>query len=233
MKTIRQYLKTQTDYRHEGSIAYKTRHKRMNFFNKYFENYILENCFGKNGKLTILDVGGVPEYWQYLGFKYIDRVSITSLNIVIENVPNSLRNVITPVKGTATDMHEFDDKSFDLVFSNSVIEHVGSFKEQEMMAREMHRVARHGFLQTPNKYFFMEPHFLFPYFQLLPTYVKRKMVLRFNLGHFPKANTIEEANSIVESVHLLSNRQLKKLFPHAQERKEKWIGLTKSYILYW
>lgn len=75
---------------------------------------------------------------------------------------------ISSVSGDATDLREYEDKSFNLVFSNSVIEHVGDFTAQRKMAKEMMRVGKHCYLQTPNRYFPLEPHFLFPCFQFLP-----------------------------------------------------------------
>ena len=62
-------------------------------------------------------------------------------------------------------MDFFKDKSFDAVFSNSVIEHVGTFEDQKMMANEVIRVTNFYFIQTPNLYFPIEPHFLVPFFQ--------------------------------------------------------------------
>lgn len=50
------------------------------------------------------------------------------------------------------------DKKFDWVFSNAVIEHVGSKKEQLLFINEMLRVGRNVFFTTPNKYFPIESH---------------------------------------------------------------------------
>ncbi len=52
----------------------------------------------------------------------------------------------------------FADKAFDWVFSNAVIEHVGSSGDMSLFLNEMMRVAVNVFFTTPNKYFFAESH---------------------------------------------------------------------------
>ena len=69
--------------------------------------------------------------------------------------------------GDATDLSPFKDKSFDIVHSNSVIEHLYNFENQKKMASEIMRVGQKHIVQTPNKYFFLEPHLsYFPFFNL-------------------------------------------------------------------
>lgn len=76
----------------------------------------------------------------------------------------------------------FEDNSFDLVFSNAVIEHVGSLQQQERFLLESVRVARkHIFLTTPNRWYPIELHTLLPFVHFLPKQVHRK-ILRL-LGH--------------------------------------------------
>jgi len=71
----------------------------------------------------------------------------------------------------------FADRSFDWVFSNAVIEHVGGIEEQRKFASEISRVARCGyFVTTPNKFFPIEPHTLLPLYQFLPERWQRKVV---------------------------------------------------------
>ncbi len=52
----------------------------------------------------------------------------------------------------------FDDDSFDLVYSNAVIEHVGQEPEQRQFAAEHARVGKHWILTTPNRLFPIESH---------------------------------------------------------------------------
>ncbi len=61
----------------------------------------------------------------------------------------------------------FGDREFDIAFSNSVIEHVPP-ELQAAFAAEVSRVADRYFVQTPNRYFPIEPHYQLPLFQFLP-----------------------------------------------------------------
>lgn len=75
---------------------------------------------------------------------------------------------VQPLAGDATDLREFGDSSFDVVFSNSVIEHLFTFENQRRMAREVQRVGKAFWVQTPNFWFPMEPHFHVPGWQWMP-----------------------------------------------------------------
>ncbi|MBC8844888.1 class I SAM-dependent methyltransferase, partial [Escherichia coli] len=75
----------------------------------------------------------------------------------------------------ATDLSEIDDQQFDIVFSNSVIEHLYTWENQEKMAKEVLRVGKYHFIQTPNYWFPIEPHWVFPFFQFLPKSIRIRL----------------------------------------------------------
>jgi SAM-dependent methyltransferase len=62
----------------------------------------------------------------------------------------------------------FADGSFDLGFSNAVLEHVGDREAQRAFVHELCRVARRVFLTTPNRLFPLEVHTLLPFVHWLP-----------------------------------------------------------------
>jgi Methyltransferase domain len=62
----------------------------------------------------------------------------------------------------------FEDDSFDLAFSNAVVEHVGEREEQRRFVAELCRVAPQVFLSTPNRWFPVETHTLLPFIHWLP-----------------------------------------------------------------
>ena len=124
------------------------------------------------------------------------------------------------------------DASFDVVFSNSVIEHVGTYQDQIQMAKEVRRVGKRYFVQTPNKYFPLEPHFLFPLFQFLPINIRVLLLQNFKLGWFSKTPDKVKAREIVESIRLLDKREFISLFPNAELYEEKIFGMTKSFVVY-
>jgi ubiquinone/menaquinone biosynthesis C-methylase UbiE len=135
------------------------------------------------------------------------------------------------VKGDARDL-KFPDASFDVVFSNSVIEHVGELPDQCKMAEEVKRVGKRYFVQTPNKFFFIEPHFLFPCFQFLPINVRAWLAMNFKLGWFSRQSSFAQAKYLVESIKLFSRSELLALFPESNLYEEKILGMVKSFIVY-
>jgi hypothetical protein len=100
------------------------------------------------------------------------------------------------------------------------------------MAEEVRRVGKRYFVQTPNLYFPIEPHFVFPLFQFLPIWLRVWLVTHFDLGWYAKIPDRDRALKEVSSIRLLTKKKLRKLFPQARIFEEKYLGLTKSYIVY-
>jgi SAM-dependent methyltransferase len=177
--------------------------------------------------LSILDVGGTPAVWERIGFAGRQDVEITLINL--EPQPMQWNN-ITAVAGDARDMSRFATHQFDVVYSNSVIEHVGDRLSVERMAAEVQRVGKHYFLQTPNRYFPIEPHFVFPFFQFLPRFIRIELLRRFELGWMQRQNNPEHAARDVDSINLLSKPEVRDLFPGAKIELENVLGLAKSIM---
>ena len=222
-------------------VSRACRKKRMSEFEDfYFKKVLSSNALSR--KITVLDLGGTLSYWESLNFRYFNSADFIILNLNKIDVSDTYENVRS-VSGDATNLSEYVDKQFDLVFSNSVIEHVGDFEKQKHMASEMQRTGAHYYLQTPNKWFFMEPHFMLPYFQLLPLNL-RAFLIRFfkvgkkhakGMGFDPDGDwgeNWEQAVKIASCVRLLTRKELKQLFPDAIVRKEKFLFMTKSFYLF-
>lgn len=181
------------------------------------------------GHVEILDIGGTQEFWSLMTGGDPGNVRVTLLNIEHQKVTS--RQFVSAV-GDARAMPEYPDKSFDVVFSNSVIEHVGSYEDQRRMASEVARVGRRYFIQTPNKRFPLEPHFLFPFFQYLPGAIRAQMVHRFNVGWYRRIPDLAAARAEVDSIQLLTRGKFVALFPGATIYEEKMLGLVKSFVAY-
>lgn len=130
-------------------------------------------------------------------------------------------------------MHMFEDQAFDIIFSNSVIEHVGSIQNQRKFADEVKRVGKSYWIQTPNRMFPIEPHFLFPFFQFLPGGLRKIIAKTWKYSHYKQwgANNtfiLEELSDI----RLLSRRELMSLFDAGSLYEEKYVFLTKSLVIY-
>jgi hypothetical protein len=208
------------DNRNRRSLAAKLRRKRAAFFEGLITP--LEQ------PVRILDIGGTESYWKTMDLISCERVTIVLLNIQAVHV--TLPNCVG-VAGDARNLC-YEDKSFDVIFSNSVIEHVGNYSDQARMADEIRRVGKRYFVQTPNRYFPIEPHFLFPFFQFLPVEMRMWLLMNFNLGWFAKMTDEIKARQTVESIRLLGVDEFACLFPGANLYKEKILGLTKSLIVY-
>jgi hypothetical protein len=95
-----------------------------------------ERCFRPGERTTILDVGGTAFNWQLVEA----RSRITLLNLELPEGFDELPPNYGLVVGSALDL-EFEDGAFDVGFSNSVIEHLGTREKQEAFAREIRRVS--------------------------------------------------------------------------------------------
>jgi SAM-dependent methyltransferase len=182
-----------------------------------------------DGQVEILDIGGTQEFWTLMTGEDPGNVRVTLLNI--EHQPVTSPKFISAA-GDARSMPQFADKSFDVVFSNSVIEHVGSYEDQRRMAGEVLRTGKRYFVQTPNRRFPLEPHFLFPFFQYLPSWARARMVHRFDMGCYKRIPDYAEAKAVVDSIQLLSRRRFAALFPDARMHVERLAGLPKSFVAY-
>ena len=214
-------LKSIVDGISQNSLAAKLRRKRFALFTALMSKV--------PRPLRILDVGGTEVFWKMMDFMRESDVEITLFNRskIQVSYPN-----FTSIVGDARDMGQFGDNEYDVVFSNSLIEHVGSYVEQKRVAHEIVRIGKRYFVQTPNYYFPIEPHFLFPFFQHLPLKLKVFLLRHFNLGWYKKTKNHQKATETVNSIRLLRERELKQLFPGAKIYREKFFGLTKSLIFY-
>jgi hypothetical protein len=177
--------------------------------------------------VRILDVGGTNEFWQQRGWANRADVQITTLNLQAE--PQQHQNII-PLVGDATDLRQFDRGSFDIAFSNSVIEHLFSFANQSAMAGEIRRVGRAYWVQTPNYWFPVEPHFHVPGWQWLPEMTRVALIRRRRCGWRGPCADRDKARQLVREIRLMSRRELRRLFPEATLLPERFCGLVKSWI---
>ena len=214
-------LSRPADNRRDDSLANRLRRKRMRVFWDLVDRLPTP--------VRVLDVGGTVDFWRQMGLGERDGIEVLVLNVSAQDAAGPQLRSVT---GDARDLSAFEDDSFDVVFSNSVIEHLETRHNQELMASEVRRVGRRYFVQTPNRYFLLEPHFLFPGFQFLPVGGRVALVRRFPLGHHDAIRDPVAARSAVTEIRLLASRELRELFPGAELFRERILGMTKSLIAY-
>ncbi len=195
------------------------------FRRKRMERFVKE--LGVTAQTRILDVGGIPETWEALPWRP---------TIVLLNMPRTRSEMTGSQSWVAGDgcSLPFRDLSFDVVFSNSVLEHVGGSANQERFAREVERVGRGYWVQTPNLWFPVETHLLTPFIHWLPRSWQRVVVPRFTVWGALRGISRDRRQYYFEhylsDVRLLGCRQLSSLFPGACLIRERVCGLTKSLI---
>ena len=111
----------------------------------------------------------------------------------------------------------FEPGSFEIAYSNSLVEHLDP-ADRPRFAAEIRRVAGRYWVQTPNRYFPIEPHVLLPGFQFLPEAARRRL-WRLGMPRTP-----------YEPIELLGAAELRELFPDAVILRERFAGITKSLI---
>jgi len=184
--------------------------------------------FRPTEQTRLLDIGGAPNTWLAESNPDL-RFPVTLVNLRFPDPKVQSDSRFTPVNGDATDL-PFADASFDIAFSNSVIEHMTTWERQQTFAAEARRVARKLWIQTPARSFPLEPHVLAPFFQYLPRNLQTRIARYFTLWGLltkPSAARVEE---MLSDIRLLTYREMKQLFPDCLILKERVLGLTKSYV---
>jgi hypothetical protein len=200
------------------------RRRRMKTFYKLFP---------LNETTRLLDIGGAPNTWldESGTDESVDWApfAVTMVNLRYPD-PAARRDWrFTPVEGDATAL-PFADASFDIAFSNSVIEHMTTWERQQAFAAEARRVAGRLWIQTPARSFPLEPHLLAPFFQYWPRGLQRRLARNFTLWGLMVRPDDARVEEMLCDIRLLTLREMKELFPDCTILKERMLGLTKSYI---
>jgi hypothetical protein len=160
----------------------------------------------------VLDVGGTDRSWWFVNW----AGPITRCNLA--QTASGTRVV---ADGRCL---PFRDQAFDVTFANSVIEHINTLEGQARFAREIQRTGRRFFVQTPNRWFPIEPHYLLPGFHFLPVAVQRWLHTHFNIGTMRKWDPFG-------AIRLMTRRELQHLFPTATLVPERLGPFVKSWYV--
>ncbi len=181
---------------------------------------------------SVLDVGGRPFIWELLKEHY----QVVPKRLILLNTPDDgFARRAADYSVEIADGRElpYADKSFDLVFSNSVIEHVGTHAQMAQFANECDRVGKQLYVQTPNRWFPLEAHFGAAFIHWLPRSWYKKLSF-LSVRYLMALNNPNEKyyfDQEFETTDLLSKKRLQSLFPNKEIMAEKAIGFTKSFIV--
>jgi len=193
-------------------ISAQFRARRRFGFNELFpaENY---RC--------LLDVGGTVKFWN----DYEDR-DVTIVNLAEDIGYDDVR----VVRADGCNL-PYGDASFPLVFSNSTLEHVGVREKQWEFAGELRRVGQTLYCQTPNRWFPFEVHYLCLFVHWWPRLLRNHFVVRYLTGWGWIVRPDRKAVSdYADYVNLLTANEMRAMFPDCELVREKFLGLTKSFI---
>ena len=194
-------------------------------FLRYFRSKRMKefsNILKLNSATRIIDIGGGPYNWTLIP----EEPSVTMINIQGDPWEKG-RFRMEIGDGCAL---RFKDASFDIAYSNSVIEHLGSWENQQRFAEEVRRIAPRYYVQTPYRWFFVEPHLITPFIHFFPKTIQRRLLRNFTIHGLITRPTRDVVNQFVAETRLLTVTEMKRLFPDAIILRERFLGMTKSII---
>ena len=202
-----------------STVSARVRARRWDMFSAYFPDV---------SGMRVLDLGGTVSTWKNAPVRPVEVVLVN----LKDQRENSLLDWMTAFVADACALPaEVRSQRFDLVYSNSVLEHLGGHARREAFAASVHDAAPRHWVQTPYRYFPIEPHWLFPAFQFLPVGVRAAVTRRWKVGNrrAPR-RPLDAAVSSVLGIELLSKVEMQHYFPQSQIAYERFCGLVKSLI---
>ena len=171
--------------------------------------------FPEATELKILDVGGfVSKHAAQILDEHPNKQKLASINIS-QGELMSIRDVYPDLPVSVADARQlpFKSKSFDIVYSNAVIEHVGSRADQHLMAKEIQRVGRAWFVTTPNRWYPFEFHTRLPLIGWLPAPLMKKLSRAYSYDHIQRRY---RSGAGSESTRLITRHELESMFPTSE-----------------
>lgn len=205
------FMRIHTFYAMLKPFSARMRRKRMDHFFK---------SMNISTDKKIIDLGGHQKIWNEISLP---------LQITILNLPGAInanehaQHKFVFIEGDACDVRDFADNTFDVVFSNSVIEHVGSAYDRAKFAREVRRLGKSYWVQTPSKFFPIEAHNGMPFWWFYPSWIRKRFIDRWR-------RNLPAWTEMVEGTDIVSYSELRDLFPEAKIFVEKFYGIPKSYV---
>jgi hypothetical protein len=218
----------------EGSLRLKVFYKllpRISIFFRQRRMRRLVEIVKITPGMRVIDLGGTPTIWEHVS---------EPLEITLLNLPGGLSPGMSQllqsrhlrhhsfhvIEGDACNVAQFGDRSFDLVFSNSVIEHVGPAAKQEEFAHEVLRLGKSYWVQTPSIWFPIEVHSGMPFYWFYPGWLRAALMKSW------RKRLPAWWAEYMDTTRVLSRRRMGELFPKGRTRVDYFFGFPKSYVSY-
>jgi hypothetical protein len=196
-----------------GSITHRWRQRRDEEFKRRFPDL---------ADMRVLDLGGTAISWRVLGLR---PSSVTLVNLDRADEPAE-----SWMESVQADACAGGFGKYDLVFSNSLIEHLGGHARRQQFVEVVRASAPSWWIQVPYRYFPVEPHWFFPGFQFLPFRARLLVCQHWNTLHQSALKDPAEAAELVASVELLSATEMRMYFPDSEIWFERIAGVPKSLV---
>lgn len=187
----------------------------------------LAEAFPDLPQMSVIDLGGRILPWKNAPVRP-KQVLVVNLEKPRTDIPEWAEFELGDVCALPSHIAK---RRYDLVFSNSVIEHLGGHERRLRFSETVHQLADAYWIQTPYRYFPIEPHWLAPGMQFLPVAARVVLAERWPLAFRP-GGAREEALKQVLWTELLDRTQMRHYFPDSLLRTEKVFGIPKSLIAY-
>jgi hypothetical protein len=185
------------------------------------------DLFKPTPNTRILDVGGLPRCWEGSGVKA--PITFVNLQPFDDYEASFMIRGQTFVVADGTKL-PWKDGSFDIVYSNSVIEHVGTAERQKAFASECQRVGKGHWIQTPARECPIEPHYFTLFLHWFPKSVQKRLVPRLSLWGWLVRPNPQGMDAVLDELRLMRRREFRALFPKSWIQVERLVGFPKSYI---
>ncbi|MFG3200931.1 class I SAM-dependent methyltransferase [Streptomyces sp. NPDC048192] len=202
-----------------GSLGERLRTARWERFRR---------CFPGIESMRVVDLGGTAEMWLRAPVR-AKHVHLINLEEHPAELPDWITAEVADVTDPAVAAELSGSGGYDLVFSNSTIEHVGGPSQRRKFVAAVEQLAPLHWIQTPYRYFPVEPHFVAPGFQFLPLAARARLVRHWPLVH-SRPDSAESAMNAVIGIELLTRAEMRHLFPRSALLGERVLGVTKSLI---
>lgn len=206
-----------------SKLSHISRQRKLELFNRTMK---------PSGQIKVLDIGAEINPDGDRGLQLTDsypwKNNLSAVNLSSEHI-SMIKQYYPEIEATVGDACKspWPDKYFDVIYSNTVIEHVGDFTKQKKMASEITRVGKRWFVTTPNRWYPFEFHLRLPFVTWLPgnSYLKVGKLVSYN--HVKKRYSFGINQN---GLRLLSAKEMRRFFPTSKIIKQRITFMAETLI---